>query len=244
MSKIEWTERTWNPVTGCTKISAGCKNCYAERMAKRLKGRYGYPADDPFKVTLRHDRLNQPSTWRKPSKIFVNSMSDLFHVDVPREFISDVYTQMIEADQHTYQVLTKRAARAYRFLNVVWGWRTHPPPKHIWHGITTENQATYDDRAHAFCAASSHIKFLSCEPLLGPIDLHQYLGAWDWVIVGCESGPGRRPFELGWAQSIVAQCQEARVPVFVKQIPINGKVSKDPLEWPEDLRIREYPEVA
>ena len=262
-SKIEWTERVWNPVTGCTKVSQGCKNCYAERMAKRLAGRCGYPADDPFRVTIHSDRLAQPLHWRKPSRVFVNSMSDLFHPDVPGGFIAAVFGIMAACPQHTFQVLTKRPARMKTWFedlksvgpanrcypaetcrahamnktldsvrSKLTGYDTRWPLPNVWLGVSAENQETADQRIPLLLQAPAAVRFVSCEPLLGPVDLagasggNDYLGDhWDrnvgpgidWVIAGGESGPGARPMHLDWARSLRDQCAAARVPFFFKQ---------------------------
>lgn len=256
-SKIEWTEETWNPVTGCTKISPGCANCYAERMAKRLAGRYGYPADDPFRVTMHPDRLEQPLRWTNPRRVFVCSMGDLFHPDICGFDLSIIFNIMRRTPAHTYQVLTKRADLMY-----LWCKDDHAPDN-VWLGVTAENQEWADKRIPDLLGAPAAIRFVSVEPMLGPVELcqighpgHDYnalTGFWcdgmdegytaklDWVIIGCESGPNRRPMQLEWAIDLVAQCRSAGVACFVKQIPVNGKVSKDPDEWPEVLRVREYP---
>ena len=169
-SKIEWTEETWNPVTGCTKISPGCKNCYAERMAKRLGGRFGYPAPPyHFDVTLHYDRLNDPLGWKKPRMIFVCSMGDLFHEDIPTSFIQSVFQVMHRAHWHTFQVLTKRAWRMDD-LSVVLSW-----PENVWAGITVENQRAADVRIPYLLRVPAAVRFLSCEPLLEPLNLSGYL---------------------------------------------------------------------
>jgi len=249
-TKIEWTEETWNPVTGCTKVSPGCANCYAERMAKRLAGRNGYPADEPFRVTLHPDRMDQPLRWKKPRRVFVCSMGDLFHDDVPGEFLALAFDKMRRTPQHTYQVLTKRAVD-------MWEWcRFDYAPANVWLGVTAEDQRHADERIPLLLQTPAAVRFVSVEPMLEALDLWQYLGCAtnpigpayggqgiDWVIIGCESGPNRRPMDLDWAQSLVAQCRAAQVSVFVKQLSIAGRVSYDPAEWPEDLRVREYPEA-
>ena len=249
-TKIEWTDETWNPVTGCTKISAGCANCYAERMSKRLAGRFGYPADEPFRVTLHPDRLHQPDYWKKPRLVFVVSMGDLFHEDVPYEFCGRVWAHFDANPRHTFQVLTKRPETMWDVAhNIPCG--TLP---NVWLGVTTENQQCADERIPILLDTPAAVRFVSVEPMLGPVNISGWLvpppphwpdhdHPWlDWVIIGCESGPGRRPMELEWAVDLVRQCQAAGVPVFVKQIGVKGKVSHNPEEWPEELRVREYPE--
>uniref|UniRef100_A0A6M3J5Y6 Uncharacterized protein n=1 Tax=viral metagenome TaxID=1070528 RepID=A0A6M3J5Y6_9ZZZZ len=256
-TKITWTDETWNPITGCTKISEGCAHCYAARMAKRLAGRHGYPeAPHEFDVTMHHDRLDQPLQWKKPRRVFVCSMSDLFHDDVPWQFISEVFAVMAQT-KHTFQVLTKRP----RNLNTWQGWSGWLEPR-VWLGVTAENQHRANKRIPLLLQTPAAVRFVSVEPMLGPVDLDRFLpyktdsgasdpntGAGinvlypglDWVICGCESGPGRRPMKLEWAIDLVRQCQSAGVSIFVKQIEIDGVVSHDPAEWPEELRVQEWP---
>ena len=208
-STIEWTEATWNPVTGCTKISPGCKFCYAERMAKRLKA-MGQPRyRDGFKLTLQEDQVELPLRWKTSRTIFVNSMSDLFHVDVPADFIRRCFETMQKASQHTFQVLTKRPERAAELAkDLCW-------PDNVWLGTSVENQ-DYTWRIKELAKVPAHIRFLSIEPLIGPINrlpLHRI----DWVIVGGESGPGSRPMESDWVVSIRDRCIRYQVPFFFKQ---------------------------
>jgi protein gp37 len=208
-SKIEWTGSTWNPVTGCTKISPGCTNCYAERMAKRLQamGQPNYCAG--FKLTLHEHALELPLKWKKPQTIFVNSMSDLFLKGVSTEFIRKVFDVMQRADWHTFQALTKRSERLATLSKVL------PWPHNIWMGVTVENE-NYTFRIDHLRKTGACIKFLSIEPLLGPIP-HLDLEGIDWVIVGGESGPGARPMKLEWVLDIRDQCINAGVPFFFKQ---------------------------
>lgn len=177
-TKIEWTDTVWNPVTGCTKISEGCRNCYAERMSKRLAGRCGYPIVDPFKVTLHPDRLDEPLKWKKPRRIFVNSMSDLFHDDVPFEFIRAVWARMATIRQHTYMVLTKRPKRMLEFFE--WmdkqDWKVETLREHIWLGVSIENQETASERIPSLLYAPVTVRFISMEPLLGAVDLTSLWG--------------------------------------------------------------------
>ena len=170
MSKIEWTDKTWNPVTGCSKISEGCKNCYAERMSKRLSGRFGYPEDSPFKVTLHPDKLGEPLKWKKPQMIFVVSMGDLFHEEVPDEFIYNVFRTMAKAHWHTFQVLTKRPRRARNIISRIRG-HFVDRLEHVWLGVTAENQEAANDRIPILLDIPAAKKFVSIEPMLGPIDL-------------------------------------------------------------------------
>ena len=208
-SKIEWTESTWNPVTGCTKISDGCKNCYAERMALRLKAAGSPNYANGFHVTLHEHALEIPLRWKRPLAIFVNSMSDLFHKDVPFDFISKIFDVMCRASQHRFQILTKRSERLLE-LSAKLSW-----PENVWMGVTVEN-ADCTFRINHLRQTDAAIKFISFEPLLGlipNIDLESI----DWSIVGGESGPKARPMEPEWATNIRDQCLAASVPFFFKQ---------------------------
>lgn len=200
---------TWNPVTGCTKISPGCKHCYAERMARRLQAMGARRYQQGFALSLHEDLLDLPRRWKSPRTIFVNSMSDLLHVDVPLEFIQAVFRTMRECPQHQFQVLTKRAER----LAEVAGQLDWAP--NVWMGVSVENQG-YAYRSALLQQVPAAVRFLSVEPLLGPIPQLPLDGI-DWVIVGGESGAGARPMEPWWVEEILAQCQEARVPFFFKQ---------------------------
>lgn len=209
-SKIEWTEVTWNPITGCTKISPGCSHCYAERIAYRFAGMHGYPnRPHHFDVRLRPERLEQPLRWNKSRIVFVNSMSDLFHEDVPLEFIQQVLTIMRTASKHTFQVLTKRSARLLE-LNTQIDW-----PTNVWMGVSVENE-DYLFRIDHLKQTDARAKFLSFEPLLGPINDLDLQGV-HWVIVGGESGPKARPMKKEWVVAIKRQCTKASVPFFFKQ---------------------------
>lgn len=208
-SAIEWTGATWNPVTGCTKVSAGCKNCYAERMAKRLRaiGQRNYR--NGFELALQPHMLNHPLKWKKPQTIFVNSMSDLFHEGVPLDYIQQVFEVMGQANWHTFQVLTKRAERLQGLAELL-EW-----PANVWMGVSVENQDCLP-RVDMLRDTPSATKFLSLEPLLGPLpglDLNKI----DWVIVGGESGPGARPVQEEWVTDIRDRCANASVPFFFKQ---------------------------
>lgn len=301
MTKIQWTNETWNPVTGCTKVSQGCKHCYAERDFPRAYAKTGRKFVD---IALHPDRLEKPLRWTKPRMIFVNSMSDLFHEDVPGSFVDDVFAVMACAPQHTFQLLTKRPERMRAYMQTEgrpwalfqaarradpeyregsrfeygetpWPW----PLPNVWLGVSVENQETADERIPLLLETPAAIRWISYEPALGPID---FGGKWskqvgrkaiggpvppnfysflNWIVVGGESGPGARPFDVAWARSTVAQCKAAGVPVFVKQLGANpaplsieaGSVVErlwlrdrkggDPSEWPEDLQIREWPET-
>jgi protein gp37 len=206
---IEWTESTWNPLTGCTKISPGCKNCYAERMALRLRAMGQPNYVNGFQLTLHDQLLDLPLRWKTPQTIFVNSMSDMFHPDVPADFILRVFEVMRSACWHTFQVLTKRPSRLLE-LN-----RSLPWSPNIWMGVSVETRE-YVDRIDCLRQSAAAVKFLSLEPLLGPLeDLN--LRAIDWVIVGGESGPGAREMRMSWVTSIRDQCGKANVPFFFKQ---------------------------
>lgn len=284
-SKIEWTEATWNPIAGCNRVSPGCLNCYAERMARRLqamgKKKYQGTVDKngrwTGRINFNPDALNAPLKRKKPTTYFVNSMSDLFHENITLEQQTDIFEVIARAHWHTFQVLTKRPEQAVtRWRDIATGvayrlgeqktpgfW----PLKNIWFGISVENQQTADKRIPELLKIPAKIRFLSCEPLLEPIDLEDlayeaagpewagYNPLVDWVIIGGESGPRARPFDLAWAESIVAQCAAAGIPVFVKQLgskpidglngqksgyPVTGK-GGDMAEWPKALRVREYP---
>ena len=208
-SAIEWTESTWNPITGCTKISPGCMHCYAERMAKRLTA-MGVPQyADGFKVTLQEKALEAPLSWAKPQVIFVNSMSDLFHEAVPMDYIQRMFDVMRRAHWHTFQILTKRADRLEQVSPEI-DW-----PANVWMGVSIEND-DYTFRANHLRNTGARLKFLSCEPLLGPLPSLDLKGL-DWVIVGGESGPGARPMDEVWVHQIHAKCKRAHVPFFFKQ---------------------------
>lgn len=287
-SRIEWTDATWSPATGCAPISEGCQNCYARRMANRLRGRCGYPKENPFKVTLHPERLDEPLKWRKPRKVFVCSMSDLFHPDVPFDYITQVFDVMcswrwpnkeaerigdeslLEDPGHTYMVLTKRPERVQDWLQWLFEYWPGDSPvnvnlsaeghfgRHIWLGVTAENQRRADERIPILLQIPAAVRFVSIEPMLGPVDLtkinqgsdswinaltgdwigyHHYGGAWtvnnsyprlDWVICGSESGPNRRPAKIEWIRDLRDQCKAAGIPFFLKQMEVDGKVVKMP----------------
>ena len=208
-SRIEWTEATWNPVTGCNKISPGCKNCYAERMSKRLKAMGQRNYRNGFKLTLQPHMLGLPLQWKKPQTIFVNSMSDLFHKDVPLEYVQEVFDVMKRAHWHRFQVLTKRADRLDQ-LSPMLDWAPN-----IWMGVSVESQK-YISRLDHLRHTDAKIKFLSLEPLLGPLNDLDLTGI-DWAIVGGESGFGARPMLINWVTSIQQQCADANVAFFFKQ---------------------------
>lgn len=251
---IEWTDETWNPVTGCSRVSPGCDNCYMFAMYPRLRamGVPGYQ-DAPDRITLLPKRLGEPLRWKTSKRVFVNSMSDVFHRDVPDDFILAMFETMTAAANrgHIFQVLTKRPGRA-----VAW-WSTHARyfsnvwPEAVWLGTSVESQK-YVPRLAVLKRVPAPVRFLSAEPLLEPIDIREWVnnGTLDWVIVGGESGRGARPFDPEWATSIRAQCAPAGVPVFIKQLgsawarESGATHSKggDATEWPAALRSREFPQ--
>ena len=290
---IQWTDETWNPTTGCDKVSPGCglplpgaedephSQCYALTLARRLKamGSTKYQTDgDPrtsgpgFGVAMHEDVLDAPLRWRRPRRVFVNSMSDLFHAKVTHQFIARVFAMMAATPEHTYQVLTKRAPRMASLVGRgTWGtegfadqveramaeW-THADPAgwplpNVWLGVSVETQQEAGRRLHRLYQTPARVRFLSCEPLLEPIDLeldhdcgdppHTHCPPRpDWVIIGGESGRGARPMDLDWARDLLGQCRSAGVPVFVKQLGSAwGQSHDDPTTWPADLRVREFP---
>ena len=208
-TKIEWSEAVWNPVTGCDQVSPGCANCYVKTFAERWRGVAGHPYERGFDLQLRPDRLQAPLSWKKPRTIFVNSMSDLFHPDIPPEYLDRVFATMTEAAQHTFQVLTKRPERAAELADR-WAW-----PPNVWLGVSVENQR-WTSRIEILRTIPAAVRFLSCEPLLAPLDLGGLVDV-DWVIVGGESGAGARPMAAEWARSIRDQCVAAGVAHFFKQ---------------------------
>ncbi len=251
-SSIEWTDKVWNPVVGCTRVSAGCERCYAERLAHRLElmGQPQYagltrklPNGDvrwTGKVVCLPERLDIPVQWRKPARIFVNSMSDLFHEDVPDEFIGQVFWTMRQAHWHTFQILTKRPARMRAMM------ASFPPEvratDNVWLGVSVEDQRAADERIPLLLQTLAAVRFLSCEPLLGPVNLDMTYGGIDhginWVIAGGESGPGYRSMDLAWIRSLRDQCQAANVPFFAKQ----NSGPRTHMWLPEDLQSHEFPE--
>jgi protein gp37 len=312
---IQWTDETWNPTVGCDRISPGCARCYAKNLHDKrhkafLAGKAMAPQyAQPFEVLQTiAARLDAPLDWRKPRKIFVNSVSDLFHEDVPDEFIDQVFAVMALAPQHTFQILTKRAERMRQYVThagdtglvgVSHAWANHRPMPNqsltwplpnVWLGVSVENQRFADERIPLLLQTPAAVRFISAEPLLGPVDLNglpdvkgdpswdvsalhgvrecafgatvsrEMIARLDWVIVGGESGKDARPFNLAWGRSIVTQCRAAGVACFVKQLGANPTHDRpthlgeallpldlrdshggDPLEWPEDLRVRQMP---
>lgn len=226
-TKIEWTEETWNPVSGCTKISPGCKNCYAQRMARRLAGWAGYPEfPNHFSVTLHPDRLEQPLHWRRPRKVFVPSMGDLFHPDVPLVFIWQVWNVMRDCPQHTFQILTKRPRRMANDVFVFY--HDEEPLRNVWGGVSVESQGYLWRAEELLHVVYFAVRFVSLAPLLGPIAFSTHLlTSLDWVIVEGESGPGARSMHPDWVREIKNQCLAAGVPFFFKQW---GSAKPDVLE--------------
>lgn len=247
-TKIEWTEETWNIAVGCTKVSPGCANCYAERMAKRLKGaglpQYQDVVDESGwtgQVSLVENAMRKPVRWRKPRRVFPCSMGDLFHKGVPTNFIRRAYWNMIQTQHHTYQILTKRVSRMCEVMtSEMWKMDLGVSPN-VWIGGSIE-RSDYSWRSRYIVQVPATVHFVSFEPLLGPMDTHPgVLDRIDWAIIGCESGPNRRPCNIEWVRGLVQMAQSARVLVFVKQLEIDGKVNKNPADWPADLRVRQYP---
>jgi protein gp37 len=212
-SSIEWTEATWNPVTGCTQISPGCAHCYAKTFAERFRGVPGHPYENGFDLQLRPDRMEQPLQWKKPRSIFVNSMSDLFHPEVSDDYIRQVFEVMESAAQHRFQVLTKRSRRLAELASSL------PWPSNVWMGVSVENQR-FACRVDDLRLVPATVRFLSCEPLLGKLQLE--LAEIHWVIAGGESGPGARPMQPDWIREIRDQCLIAEVPFFFKQWGAHG----------------------
>lgn len=240
-TQIEWTDATWNPVTGCTKVTAGCDFCYAERFSERFRGVAGHPFEHGFDLTLRPERLLQPLQWRRPRRVFVNSMSDLFHKEVPNEFIDRVFDTMERADWHTFQVLTKRSSLMARYLRKRYPDRLAPP--HIWLGVSIEDKQNAVRLEHLKkCAAAT--KFVSFEPLLGPVGAVDLKGI-DWVIVGGESGPRCRPIDEAWVLEIRDRCKADKVAFFFKQWggirPKSGGRLLKGREWNEYPQARAKP---
>ncbi len=238
---IEWTDATWNPVTGCTKISAGCDHCYAERFSERFRGTPNHPFEMGFDLTLRPERLDQPLRWRSPRMIFVNSMSDLFHKKVPKPFIDSVFDTMEAAHWHKFQVLTKRSSLMARYLFS--RYQIRPAPSNIWLGVSVEDAKNIVRLKH-LRAAQASVKFISFEPLLGPVGEIDLTGI-DWVIVGGESGPQSRPLAEEWAIQLRDQCRLAKVAFFFKQWggvrPKSGGRLLGGREWNQYPTIPKYP---
>jgi len=261
MTKIQWTNKTWNIVVGCDKTSEGCQNCYAEKFANRLAGelyQYGQVITNGKwngKTSFVKENLQLPLKWKKPRLVFVSSMGDLFHDTVRHHTLDNVFEVMGYCQKHIFQLLTKRPKNALRYSQQSPIFNAWTEWGNIWIGATTENQKYYEKRIIDLLAIKNlDTKYLSCEPLLGPIDLHlktlhhdnilkiaNETNVLKWVIVGCESGNRRRETKIKWIEDIVDQCQRYQVPVFVKQVEIDGKVLKDINDFPKHLQIQEYP---
>jgi protein gp37 len=228
VSRIEWTSRTWNFFSGCTKCSEGCVNCYAKDIAEfRLKGKYGYPEDEPFRPTIHEDKLDLPHSWRKPTLAFVCSMSDFFHPDFPKETIFRQLDVMYECNRHIFQILTKRHDRLKQLLDKY----PYEIPEHMWFGVTVENQRNADKRIPVLLDTDVPFRWLCMEPLLGPVKLGDWLKEIDWIAIGSESGKKARPMDEDWVRSIRDECREYGVPLFYKQRRINGtKISMPELD--------------
>jgi protein gp37 len=235
---IEWTDATWNPVTGCTKVSAGCDHCYAERFSERFRGTPQHPFENGFDLTLRPERLEQPLRWRGPRMIFVNSMSDLFQKEIPAEFIARVFDTMERANWHTFQVLTKRSSLMRDFLRGRYG--VERGPRHIWLGVSVED-GSKKGRIRHLQDAPAGVRFLSVEPLIGPMGRLDLAGI-DWVIVGGESGPAARELNPDWVREVRDQCLGDGVAFFFKQWgglrPKSGGRKLDCREWSQFPKIK------
>ena len=235
-SRIPWTDETWNPTTGCNNdiISAGCTHCYARRVAQhRLKGRFGYPVDDPFRVTVHRDNLDRPTHWRKPRRVFLCSMGDLFHDDVPFGVIHEIWDVMKACPDHTFCILTKRPERMRRVVERIYSLERMGASmgfwSHVWLGVTAENQRCADERIPILLRTPAAVRFVSIEPMLSEIDAGKHLqSGLDWCIIGCESGPKSREMKEEWVKSLVRQCESAKVAVFYKQAKVEGKVHSLP----------------
>lgn len=249
-SSIEWTDKVWNPVRGCVKVSAGCKHCYAETFAERWRGVKGHAYEQGFDLRLAPHKLEEPVHWKEPRKVFVNSMSDLFQVGVPFEYIDKVFTTMARAPRHTFQILTKRPDRmlAYmkRWLRDQDGVESPAgavkPLANVWLGVSVEDQAAADIRIPLLLKTPAAVRWISAEPLLGPLDLKPYAGCFDgnignpsfvrwldWIVIGGESGHSARPFCIDWADDILRQVRGAGIPVFMKQfgrMPVTENINR------------------
>ncbi len=242
-----WWDESWNPVTGCTPKSAGCANCYAKTMAEtRLRGKFGYPADKPFRVTVHPEQFDKPLHWEKPRRIFVCSMGDLFHRDVPIDVIDRVFQVARWCPQHTFLICTKRPMlmvdELMRMKYIIMCGLTlpEPIPPNLQLGVTIEHEHT-GDRFNHLRACPSAVRWVSAEPLLGPLRLDMV--RFDWIVIGCETGKNRRPCRLGWVESLIEQAEGWGLPVWVKQLSIDGRVTHDMAEWPEWARRRELPKA-
>ncbi|MDY6945728.1 MAG: phage Gp37/Gp68 family protein [Pseudomonadota bacterium] len=237
-TSIEWTDATWNPISGCTKISRGCDNCYAERIAERFRGVPNHPFEHGFDLTFREHKLREPLSWRAPRRVFVNSMSDLFHKEVPASFLDRVFETMEAADWHVFQVLTKRSSLMRRYVN-----QRYPDgvaPKNIWLGVSIEDRGALTRLTHLKQARAA-VRFVSFEPLLEDLATLDLSGI-HWAIVGGESGPGARPIEREWVRSIRDQCKKQQVAFFFKQW--GGRTSKSRGNRLDGRRWLQYPEIT
>jgi len=242
---------TWNPILGCSRVSAGCENCYAERLAGTRLVHLPQYADLTRQtehgprwtgqVNFLPEKLHEPLKRRKPTGYFVCDMGDLFHEHVTDEQIAAVSAVTVACPRHWFYVLTKRAKRMREWFKAHRSW----PLPNVWLGVTVENQDAAEKRIPLLLETPAALRFLSIEPMLSTIDLSAFIGdsyvGLSWAIIGAESGPRARPCDLAWVRSVIGQCKEACIPVFVKQVRINGRLSHDPVEWPEDLRVREMP---
>jgi len=252
-SAIEWTDATWNPVRGCTKVSPGCKHCYAETFAERWRGVKGHPYEQGFDLRLVPEKLNEPLRWRRPRRVFVNSMSDLFQEKIPGGYIEACFLVMARCQalrkENVFQILTKRAKRMQDFVlyhEFPNGWTLAALPlQNVWLGVSVEDQPWADARIPLLVETPAAVRFLSCEPLLGPIDLRPWLHPRriDWVIVGGESGPGARPMQQWWVEFLLGQCQQAGVPFFFKQFGGFPNKRNKLEDFPPHLRVRQFPDA-
>ncbi|HBY02285.1 MAG TPA: hypothetical protein DEG92_07105 [Rikenellaceae bacterium] len=233
-TKIEWTDESWNPITGCTPISPGCLNCYAKKMTNRLKGRYGYHHENPFQVTMHKDKFSFPLSLRRPRKVFICSMGDIFHKDVPDAWIDAVLHVTSIVPRHTYIILTKRPERMQYYINAIVDKHAIEIPSNLWFGVTTENQEMADFRLPLLIDTKIANKFVSIEPMLGPVDLSNYIDCLNWVIVGGETGNKARDMKAEWAMKVKFQCLQKGIPFFFKQMS-----NKAPT--PPDLAIKQFP---
>ena len=248
-TKIEWTEATWQPVTGCTAVSDGCDHCYAKRIIEtRLRGRHGYDAEDPFRPTARWDRLKQPFQWKKPRMIFVSSMGDLFHNTIPMDFLQEVFRTIEMNRQHIYQLLTKRPARMVAAMEIYKSSNRMDDEEfrltfgNVWWGVSIEHWK-YLSRLEFLRLIPTFCRFVSFEPLLSMMPSLDLRGI-HWAILGCESGSDRRRCDQTWMVDLVNECHSQETAVFVKQIDLAGSVCRDFQQFPPALQFREYPEAV
>ena len=247
MNRIGWCTRTWNPVTGCTPISEGCQHCWAKRMASRLAGRYGYPEDNPFNVTVHPDRLTEPSSWRASQRVFVISMGDLFHELVPIKFFSDIMNVILQNPHHTFMLLTKRPENMHKLLSerapdwkMALRYEYEIPLNNLWLGVTVENQKRANERIPILLDIPAKIHFVSVEPMLEQVELDRWfcqlphdrhamhLTSLDWVICGAETGAGARPCETSWIQNLADRCKRLYVPFYDKKNELGMNLQEIP----------------